>query len=90
MSAKWKAPEGFVLSKHEGYFIDDQGFRVPGKEKPLRPMPDGKVGVAHFDENEPFTVDNNPNCRILPIKDGWVPPVYRLHLESEYPGDPDE
>lgn len=78
--SKWKAPEGFVLTRHEAYQINSKGFRAAEGDAL---MPDGQLHVAHFDEDEPFTANNSPNVQLLPIKDGWVPPVYMLHAEDD-------
>lgn len=86
-----KAPKGFVLTKHEGYHIDHRGFRIPeGVERPL--MPDGQIGVAWFNDDEPFIAAEkdgvegySPNCQVLPIVDGWAPHVYTLHTKEEAP-----
>lgn len=82
MAAKWKAPEGFVVTKHPGYQMNTKGFRAAKGDDP---MPDDGLLVAHFKDSKPFTSDNSPNVELLPIADGWVPPVYTLHTEEEAP-----
>lgn len=85
MATKWKAPKGFVVTKLPGYHMNAKGFQA-AKGDPL--MFDGQIGVAWFDESEPFVEDGegfSPNVQILPIVDGWVPPVFTLHTEKEAP-----
>lgn len=82
MATKWKAPKGFVLGKHEGYTINTKGFRAAEGDEPMQ---DGRLGVAWFNDDEPFDETNSPNVQILPISDGWVPPVYTLHSTDEAP-----
>lgn len=87
----WEAPQGFVLTRHEGYYINQQGFQA-SEGRPFTAMPDGQIGVAWFDESAPFIEAENgeyrgysPNVQVLPIVDGWVPPAYTLHSEEEAP-----
>lgn len=95
MALDWKAPRGFVLSRHEGYRINDKGFVLAAGDTP---MPDGQIDVAWPNEDAPFYEDENhkpgpglgmkgwtPDVELRPIKDGYVPPVYRLHHEDEVP-----
>lgn len=85
MSGKWKAPEGYVLTEHDGYHLNEKGFRAA--EDDSSRLADGKIGVAWFSEDEPFTDDNSPNAQVLPIVDGWVPPVFTLvHEDDESAG----
>lgn len=83
MATKWKAPDGFVLNKHEGYHLNEKGFAAASDDEPR--MADGRIGVAWFNDDEPFAEDNSPNVNVLPITDGWVPPVYTLHSKEEAP-----
>ncbi len=88
---KPKAPSGFVLTKIPGYYCNRDGFAVKKGDANL--MPDGAIGVAWFNETEPFvpsvgddgTQGYSPNVQVLPIQDGWVPPVYTLHSKEEAP-----
>ena len=57
-----------------------------------RLMADGAMGVSWFNEDEPYIAAEkdgvsgySPNCQVLPIVDGWVPPVYTLHTKEEAP-----
>jgi len=90
--SKPKAPKGFVLTRHEGYWLDQRGFRVDKPDEHVL-MNDGVIGVAWFNEEEPFVAATSPegeegyspNVQVLPITDGWVPPVYTLHTKEEAP-----
>jgi hypothetical protein len=58
----WKAPKGYTLEVHEGYFIDGRGFRVSDEQMddPKRGlMPDGQIEVLWFNEDEPFVWGEN-------------------------------
>lgn len=87
---KWKAPDGYVLSKHEGCHLNAKGFLADEGDEL---MPDGQLMVAWPNDDEPFTaathpsgmVGYSPSVMLKPIKDGYVPPVYMLHLAEEAP-----
>lgn len=89
--SKPKAPTGFVLTKIPGYHVDSRGFYAK-KDSPTL-MPDGQIGVAWFNEDEPYVAAElddgstgySPNVHVLPIADGWVPPTYTLHTKEEAP-----
>lgn len=54
------APDGYKLIAHEGYYVNDQGFRITPDTEGRRPvMPDGQIEVPHFDENNPFIFTSN-------------------------------
>jgi hypothetical protein len=56
----WKPPKGFTLTRHEGHYIDERGFRVDDPATARRPlMPDGQEDVLHFFEDEPFKLSAN-------------------------------
>lgn len=87
--SKPKAPKGFVLTRYEGYWLNSEGFRADNPEG-VELMNDGVLGVAWFNEDEPFVaaekdglIGYSPNIQVLPITDGWVPPVYTLHSKEE-------
>lgn len=59
---KWKAPAGYVLTRHPGTHVNSRGFGVKSKgavteARPL--MPDGAIDVLWFDEDEPFVETEN-------------------------------
>lgn len=81
--SKWKAPDGFTLTTHEGYHLNAKGFRVDPDNDPGDRYADGAIGVAWWNEDEPFTADNSVNVQILPIVDGWVPPAFELHADDD-------
>jgi hypothetical protein len=56
----WKPPKGYHLTRHDGHFVDDRGFRVDNPATHHRPlMPDGQEDVLHFFEDEPFKLTPN-------------------------------
>lgn len=94
----WEPPKGWVLTRHDGYYINAQGFRLTDgmRADHQAPMPDGQLDVAWFDEDQPFYEDKNmkpgpgfgfegwsPNVTLLPIQDGFVPPQYHLVHEDD-------
>jgi hypothetical protein len=96
--SEWAPPKGWVLTRHEGYYINHQGVRLADgmRAEHLTQMPDGSIDVAWFDEDQPFYEDKNmkpgpgygeegfsPNVTLLPIKDGYVPPQYHLVHEKD-------
>lgn len=59
---KWKAPDGYVLARHEGTYVNNRGFGVKSRDavtdaRPL--MADGAIEVLWFDEAEPFVESSN-------------------------------
>lgn len=57
----WKPPKGYTLTKHEGHYVNDRGFRTdPDNLRDGRTlMPDGQEDVLHFFEDEPFKLTPN-------------------------------
>lgn len=102
--SKWKVPEGFTLTKIDGWHTKANGARIRPTEDPanVRLMDDGAVFVFQYNDDEPYVWANNadspqrgdnpvvegwkPNGRMVPIKDGWHPPVYCLHAGGEHKG----
>lgn len=95
----WAVPDGYKLTRHEGYWMNSRGFRRD--EKPEDGDVFSGIGVAHFDEAEPFvlatrqvvvdgvtqTIEGwSPNATIRMIEDGYAPPVFTLvHKDDPTP-----
>lgn len=93
MATTWEAPDGFVLTVHDGYQLNNKGFKFrPGVDTAL--MPDGQMEVAWFDEAEPFVWTKNTGAAHYhpagqPDPDslgaeGWSPKITMKPIQAGY------